>query len=80
MDINAWWVGAGGLALVLVLVFGAWLVTVIVRRSNDRATEDTAPFDVKSSAEPPEEPTQVPEEPTQEPGPTQEPPEEPPAG
>lgn len=85
VDINAWWVGAGGLALVLVLVFGAWLVTVIVRRSNDRATEDTAPFDVKPSAEPPEEPAQDPEpaqgpEPAQEPESAQEPPEEPPAG
>lgn len=46
MEMEAWWVGAGGLALVLVLIFGAWLVTVIVRRSNDRSTEDTAPLDL----------------------------------
>lgn len=53
MDMDAWWVGAGGLALVLVLVFGAWLVTVIVRRSNDRAAEDTAPLDFNESEDQP---------------------------
>lgn len=67
MDVNAWWVGAGGLALVLVLVLGAWLVTVIVRRSNDRAVEDTAPFDVSPTREPSESPK--PEAPSEEPQP-----------
>lgn len=58
MAMSGLWVALGALALVLVLLAGAWLVTVVVRRSNDAAAEDTAPLDLSPSAEGSEDPPQ----------------------
>lgn len=56
MELSGWYVAAGALGLLLVLFAGAWLVTVIVRRSNDRAVGDTEELEVTPSGGPPEDP------------------------
>ena len=55
---SGWWVAGGVLLLLLVLLAGAWLVTVIVHRSNDKVADtDTQPMDVSQTGSPPEEPS-----------------------
>lgn len=55
---STWWVAVGALALLLLLAAGAWLVTVIVRRSNRKVADvDTEPYEVSpGGGKPPEAP------------------------
>ena len=57
LEMSGWWVAGGVVLLLAVLLAGAWLVTVIVRRSNDKVVDtDTQPMDVNQTGSPPEEP------------------------